>query len=173
MKTRPTGSMIRESLFNILADRVNGAVVLDLFSGSGALGLEALSRGASAAVFVDNSKKCCDIIRQNVALLGFDSKAEVIRRRVQEIVRWEKEVIGRFGAGQVGLVFADPPYSCEDMTSLPGSIAASPVLSEEALVVFEHGDDVDMPNDAGGFEKYKAKSYGGTGISIYRKCLCH
>ena len=120
--------------------------MLDLFAGSGAIGLEALSRDASNVIFIDNNKICCDIIKQNITLLGFASRAIVIKCDILKTELWEKKVVERFGYGVVSLVFADPPYGFGGVSSLPGIIAGSPVISKDARLVFEHGSDVEMPD---------------------------
>ena len=165
--TRPTSSIVRESLFNVLSGSVSGAVALDLFSGSGAMGLEALSRGASIAIFVDNNKKCCDIIKHNVELLGFTDKALIIKCDVLEAGQWGRGIAKKYGEELVDLVIADPPYDFAKVADLPGIIAQSSVVSIGALLVFEHGGHTKMPGEAGPFHKCKERLYGGTAISVY------
>src|SRR3954453_13668244 len=101
--TRPTSDRVREALFSILGDRVAGARVLDLFAGSGALGIEALSRGAASATFVDDAPAALRVLRANLEALGED--AEVVRA---DAVRWLRAASGR--AHQYDLVLLDPPY---------------------------------------------------------------
>jgi 16S rRNA (guanine966-N2)-methyltransferase len=101
--TRPTSDRVREALFSVLGDRVDGARVLDLFAGSGALGIEALSRGAAEATFVDSAPAAVRAIRANLAALGIE--AEVHRADARAAVR-----TARAGARQYDLIFLDPPY---------------------------------------------------------------
>lgn len=128
--TRPTADRVREALFSILGARVDGARVLDLFAGSGALGLEALSRGASDATFVDSAPRALAALRANVDALGAD--AEVVRA---DALRWLRAASG--GARQYDLVFLDPPYrrAAELGAALSESLPA--VLAPGALVVAE------------------------------------
>jgi 16S rRNA (guanine966-N2)-methyltransferase len=129
-RTRPTSDRVREALFSILGDRVEGARVLDLFAGSGALGLEALSRGAAGATFVDSAPAAIRALRANLAALG--AEAEVVRA---DALRWLRAApaAGR----QYDLVFLDPPYRRAGELGAPLSAALPAVLAEGALVVAE------------------------------------
>jgi 16S rRNA (guanine966-N2)-methyltransferase len=128
--TRPTPERVREALFSILADRIAGARVLDLFAGTGALGIEALSRGASAVTFVDSSRAGVAAIRRNLQALQLD--AEVVPQSVAAFL----ERAPRSGR-QYDLVFLDPPY--RHAASLGGELsrALEPVLAPNAIVVSE------------------------------------
>jgi 16S rRNA (guanine(966)-N(2))-methyltransferase RsmD len=128
--TRPTSDRVREALFSILGERVAGARVLDLFAGSGALGLEALSRGAASVTFVDSAPAAIRAVEANLAALG--AAAEVVRA---DAPRW----LGAASAGgrQYDLLFLDPPYRRAGELGAPLSAALGPVLAEGAVVVAE------------------------------------
>jgi 16S rRNA (guanine966-N2)-methyltransferase len=128
--TRPTSDRVREALFSILGVRVAGARVLDLFAGSGALGLEALSRGAAAVTFVESAPAALRVLRANVAALGAD--AEIARA---DAVRWLRAASA--GARQYDLVFLDPPYRQAEALGGPLSDLLPAVLGPGALVVAE------------------------------------
>ncbi|HZB75695.1 MAG TPA: 16S rRNA (guanine(966)-N(2))-methyltransferase RsmD [Solirubrobacteraceae bacterium] len=128
--TRPTADRVREALFSILGDRVGGARVLDLFAGSGALGLEALSRGAVSATFVDSAPAAIRALRANLEALG--AEAEVVRA---DALRWLRSAPA--AARQYDLVFLDPPYRRAGELGAPLSAALAPVLAAGALVVAE------------------------------------
>jgi 16S rRNA (guanine966-N2)-methyltransferase len=129
--TRPTADRVREALFSILGPaRLDGARVLDLFAGSGALGLEALSRGAAAATFVDSSPAALRALRANLAALG--AEAEVVR---SDAVRWLRAASA--GDRQYDLVFLDPPYRRAGALGGPLSAQLPAVLGPGALVVSE------------------------------------
>jgi 16S rRNA (guanine966-N2)-methyltransferase len=130
INTRPTADRVREALFSILGDAVAGARVLDLFAGAGTLGLEALSRGAAAATFVESAPRALAALRANVEALGAD--AEIVRA---DALRWLRGASG--GARQYDLVFLDPPYrrAAELGEELSGLL--QPVLAQGALVVAE------------------------------------
>jgi 16S rRNA (guanine966-N2)-methyltransferase len=128
--TRPTSDRVREALFSILGDRVRDAAVLDLFAGSGALGIEALSRGAARATFVDSAPPALRALRANLAALGVD--AEVVRA---DALRWLRAASR--GERQYSLVFLDPPYRRAAALGAELSDALPAVLGPDALVVSE------------------------------------
>jgi 16S rRNA (guanine(966)-N(2))-methyltransferase RsmD len=130
-RTRPTSDRVREALFGILGD-VEGAVVLDLFAGSGALGLEALSRGAARATFVDSAPAAVAAVRRNLAELGVEGVAEVRRADVRGFLR-KARAAGR----HYDLVFLDPPYRRAAALAADVSQALPPVLAPRARVVAE------------------------------------
>jgi 16S rRNA (guanine966-N2)-methyltransferase len=129
--TRPTSDRVREALFAILGS-VDGAVVLDLFAGSGALGIEALSRGARHATFADSSPAAVSAVRRNLAELGLEAAAEVRRADVGEFLR-KARATGR----HYDLVFLDPPYRRAAALAAVVSKALPPVLAPRARVVTE------------------------------------
>src|SRR3954447_9678096 len=101
LDTRPTPDRLRESLFNILAPEIEGTVFLDAYAGTGSVGIEALSRGASRAIFIERSRAGAQVIRDNVASLGLSRRAEVLQGRVLQYLPQRK----------TDMVFLDPPYS--------------------------------------------------------------
>ena len=128
--TRPTADRVREALFSILGTRVQDARVLDLFAGAGTLGLEALSRGAAAATFVERAPRALAALGDNVAALGAD--AEIVRA---DALRWLRGASG--GARQYDLVFLDPPYRRAAELGEELSVLLPPVLAPGALVIAE------------------------------------
>jgi 16S rRNA (guanine966-N2)-methyltransferase len=128
--TRPTSDRVREALFSMLGARVDGARVLDLFAGSGALGLEALSRGAAEATFVDSAPAALRAVRANLEAL--DGEAEIVRSDARRFV-----VSASAAARQYDLVFLDPPYRLAGRLGRELSEALPPVLAPDALVVSE------------------------------------
>ena len=157
--TRPTLDRVRENMFNILRMRVPDARVLDLFAGSGALSLEAVSRGAAFAVMVDHDRAAIAAERANVEALRFGDRTRVLSmdwRRAVSLLQAENE---RFD-----LVFLDPPYAMRDMTEV--MTALTPLLNEDALVVLEHQADV-MPATADGYRMTDNRKYGYVGVSFF------
>ena len=128
--TRPTSDRVREALFSILGARVERATVLDLFAGSGALGLEALSRGAASATFVDSAPAALRALRANLEALG--AEGEVVRA---DALRWLSAA--RDEARQYSLVFLDPPYQRAGELGAALSVALPGVLAPDALAVTE------------------------------------
>ena len=161
--TRPTSDRVREALFAILDD-VTDLDVLDLFAGSGALGLEALSRGAATATFVERARPALDAIRANAAMVGDPDRVRVVP------ADWRAGLRFLAGAGRrFGLCLLDPPYSL--LPRITGRLgpALQPVLAAGALVVVEYAADAgpveldDLPVAA-----RTDRTYGGTGISVMR-----
>ena len=136
--TRPTSDKVREALFSILGD-VEGARVLDLFAGSGALGIEALSRGAARATFVDSAPAAVRAVRENVAALGLEDAAEVRRQDARAFLRTAKK-----SGHEYDLVFLDPPYRLAAGLGREISPLLSRVLGSQARVVWE-SDRRDAP----------------------------
>ncbi len=135
--TRPTLDRVRENLFNILQTRIFSSVVLDLFAGSGALSLEALSRGASFAVMCDLDKNANRIERRNTESLGFSDRAEIM------CCDWKTAIGTQKSKGRVfDIVFLDPPYRMTDLREV--SEALVPVIREDSLVIVEHEADSDF-----------------------------
>jgi 16S rRNA (guanine966-N2)-methyltransferase len=161
LATRPTQDRVREALFSILGD-VEGLDVLDLFAGSGALGFEALSRGARSAVFVDPARAAVAALRANVESLGVSDATAV---RAVEAAPALK-ALGREGRA-FGLVFLDPPYAFADPAATISALARARVLVPGAWIVFEHAAKGDAP-PVGGFELRFTRAYGDTALTFYR-----
>lgn len=151
---RPTSDKVRGAIFNILGDKIIGADVLDLFSGSGALGIESLSRGAGSCTFVDNDPRCIKIIRENLENCGFSGK----------VVRGLKIL----DKGSFNIVFADPPYGKDMARNLLSELDSCSILKNFSLVVIEHSKR-DVIEEPLSWQKIKDRRYGDTAISIYEK----
>jgi 16S rRNA (guanine(966)-N(2))-methyltransferase RsmD len=130
---RPTADRLRESIFNILRDRVQGAEVLDLYAGTGAMGIEALSRGAARAVFVDNSPAAVAAIKKNLAACGLEASARVIRWNAFRSLACLRSAEKRFT-----LVFIDPPYAAGMISATLAHLHQSEALAAGAELVVEH-----------------------------------
>ncbi len=152
--TRPTTDRIKETLFNIIAPEVPDAVFLDLFAGSGAIGLEALSRGAKRAVFVDHNRKAAAVIRENIRFTGFDDRCEVHCMDFQAAL---KRLAGK---ERFDLVFLDPPYGKGLAVCALSALTASDLCGDEALVIVEEAIDFHPEElSADGFEIVREKKY--------------
>jgi len=143
---RPTSDRLRETLFNILvhsySDPIDGARVLDLFAGTGAMALEALSRGAASALFVDEGAEACAIIRANIATLGLEERTRVLRRDARKL--------GAAPAGdRFGLAFLDPPYRKDLAAPALRALRDGGWLAPGALIVIEDSAqaEVSLPED--------------------------
>ena len=166
LETRPTSDRLRETLFNILAPRIKGTRFLDLCAGSGAVGIEALSRGATHATFVDQSRKMCALIKANLQALTVDEK-------VVEVVNGEaKEFLRRFAkkeASPFGMIFCDPPYATDYGGALDyvGEHAAR-LLAEDGVVIVEHDCKRDLKKAFGELKRYRILKQGDSCLSFYQ-----
>ncbi len=161
MDIRPTSDRIRETLFNILGPRVKNAQVLDLFAGTGALGLEALSRGAAHAVFLDRSDIACQTIRQNIDRCGFLEQTTVIRQDLFSL-RLPAAIVSR----QFDLIFLDPPYDNGYVIQILEQKNPAALLSENGMIVAEHAADEILPSSLNGLDIFRQKKYSRTTISF-------
>jgi 16S rRNA (guanine966-N2)-methyltransferase len=167
--TRPTSDRVREALFGILtsAHVLEGARVLDLYAGTGALALEALSRGADRAVLVESSREALVATRGNVTSLGMEARAQVLACDVRDAARR----LARLGPFDV--VFADPPWAMVDSGEAPRVLAdmvAASLLTPEALVVLEHAARTPSP-DVTGLTSTQTRRYGDTALTFYKPAI--
>ncbi len=161
-KTRPTTDRVKESVFNMLQGEMEGRVVLDLFAGSGGLGIEALSRGAESAVFVDLDKSVCDIIHGNLAKTGLSGKAQVMRMEIGDAVR-SLAANGR----KFTLLFADAPYRCDFVLKTLLLVDENDIMGSDGMAVVEHHQDETPPETVGAWQLRRRREYGETVFSIY------
>lgn len=166
MKIRPTTDFVRESIFNILADRVAGTAVLDLFSGTGSLGIEALSRGGASAVFVDNYRQAIDSIKRNLAACRLEPQGQVIKRDILRGLGFLKTTGSTFD-----LVFMDPPYEEGLVLKTLELLARCHCVSLHAWVVVEHSLHEQIPRKVESFHQIKERKYGNTLVSFYESVL--
>lgn len=158
---RPTGDRIRESIFSILGP-LEGAIVVDAFAGSGALGLEALSRGAEKAYFFDPSREAIETIQENVERVGVEDRAIVKRRRFEQGLKTEVPE-------SCDLIFLDPPYGKGlDRKALEAMAAEEEIISPGALVVWEMGSDQEA-FVVEGFEIEDERIYGASRVVFLRR----
>jgi len=166
LETRPTSDRLRETLFNVLAPQIEGAVFLDLYAGSGAVGIEALSRGAREAIFVEQADKALRVIRSNLAALGIHGNYALEPRGVTAGLRRLAEA-----ERKADLVFLDPPYA-EDgeyaaTLNLLGGECGN-VLAAGALVVAEHEKRRELEMRYGRLMRYRVLKQGDAALSFYR-----
>ena len=161
METRPTADRVKEALFSILGSRVYGARVLDLYAGSGALALEALSRGARSAVLCDCGREACRAIRENIEALGCGGRAQLLPVRDTQAL----ETLAGRGAA-FDLIFLDPPYRM-DTAPVCAAIAAKGLLAADGVIVAEHARET-PPDAAPPLTLYDRREYGAAGLSFYR-----
>lgn len=164
--TRPTKDRIREAVFNVIAEKVPGSDVLDIFAGSGAYGLEALSRGAKSATFVENNKQAIRVLKENIRSLG--AEAEKASRIIAEDALKAIEKLSASGK-TFDIVFSDPPYNKELARKSLIMINRYDILKPLGFAVIEHHAQEGLPETAGGLSLLKQKTYGDIYISIFHK----
>ena len=168
MLTRPTPDRVREALFSILYDRAVDARVLDVFAGTGALGIEALSRGAAYAVFVEQDVQTANLVRKNVQALGFDDRAKVVAEPASRAI----EGLAR-GGDVFDLAFLDPPYDDGLLGPTMKLLDQSPIISVGAIVVCEHRSSDAPPEPPPSFVLEDTRSYGEVALSFYLRAKGH
>ncbi len=156
---RPTTDRVKESVFNIIQSFVPGAVCLDMFAGSGALGFEALSRGADRAALIDNDERSADIIRKNADALRFSDRCEI---KVMSCFDYMESAGEKFD-----IIFLDPPYNKNLIEPALAGIVKRELLNAGGIAVLE-SDDTDFNGNADGFEIYRQRKYGRTYITVYK-----
>lgn len=162
--TRPTAAKVREAIFNILGPPPDG-MVLDLFAGTGALGIEALSRGAKKAVFVERDRGALVTLRQNLRELGFEERATVMASEAATALRRLAASLAR--EDRFGWVFVDPPYAVPTDGVL-GELCDKALLHPWAVIVVEHDRKHRPPDSLGCLFRTDHRVYGDTEISFYR-----
>ncbi len=164
MQTRPTSDRLRETLFNVVAASVPDSVWLDLFAGSGAVGIEALSRGAQAVYFVESGPRAARTIRQNLASLGVEEGFEVIEREAATALRMldSQAVVCDF-------CFLDPPYrKMGDYEQVLGFLSQSRLVKPESLIIAEHDKHFDPGDVFGSLRRQRVLRQGDAVLSFYR-----
>ena len=167
LQTRPTSDRLRETIFNIVAPRIVEARFLDLCAGTGAVGLEALSRGARHVTFVDQSRKMCELIETNLRSL------EVETNTVQVVAASALDFLKRFakqGTEPFEMIFFDPPYATNYEEVLEQtSKSADQLLTSEGIVIVEHHKKRELPAEFGSLRRYRVLQQGDSGLSFYEK----
>lgn len=162
--TRPTSDKVKESIFNIIQDKIPGSIVLDLFAGTGNLGFEALSRGACKAIFIDKDIEAIKTIKKNCDILGYQHKSEIFRNdALRSLTGLSKRDI------LIDIIFMDPPYRRGYEEVLLSSIYDSNILHKDGIIVVEHDAKTPLPDTIAVLYRFDQRKYGGTGVSFYRK----
>ncbi|MHB8068652.1 MAG: 16S rRNA (guanine(966)-N(2))-methyltransferase RsmD [Desulfobaccales bacterium] len=160
---RPTGAKVREAVFDILGQTVAGARVLDLFAGTGALGIEALSRGAKNAVFVEDHPESLKVLRRNLESLDLGGRTRVLPVAVLSALKKLAIHDKKFD-----LAFLDPPYGGEAAVAALEGLAAAGIMAPGAAVVVEHGRRDQLPEAAGNLQRQELRRYGDTQVAFYQ-----
>ena len=159
MDVRPTSDKVKEAVFSAIQFETDGAFVLDLFAGSGQMGIEALSRGASRAVFVDSSQKSIRCINDNIKSVRFEKQSEVVSRDSYDYIKLTSNVFD--------IIILDPPYRHGHIQKiLPLAVQK---LSQDGIIICEYESDMDEPATPDGLELRKTYRYGRINVTIFRR----
>ena len=161
MLTRPTSDRVKEALFSIIQFDLAGARVLDLFGGTGQLGIEALSRGANSAVFVDSREPACRLIRENLRRTNMEHVAKVVRCDYLDYLKRCSE--------KFDIVILDPPYAEVFLENALKTLTEIDILQSSGIIITERPLGKDLPWDFEGFTRSRDYKYGKTLITLYRK----
>ena len=155
LATRPTPDRLRETLFNVLAPVIDRSVFLDAYAGTGAVGIEALSRGARKCVFVEKNRAAVEVIRENLATLGLENRAEVFTGKAIAVLE----------RAPADIVFLDPPYELEkEYEAALNALGAS----TEKLVIAQHSSRIELQAEYGCLRRYRVLKQGDNSLSFYR-----
>ncbi|MFL6216287.1 MAG: 16S rRNA (guanine(966)-N(2))-methyltransferase RsmD [Blastocatellia bacterium] len=163
MGVRPTSDRLRETLFNVLGAAARDSRFLDLCAGSGAVGIEALSRGAARAVFVEQSRHACAVIQANLDALGLGDQARLVCRDVHAALKqlaFENEVFD--------LIFFDPPYASGLYATVMSELGESVLLKADAIVIVEHRAKLPLEGDYGRLSQFRELKQGESALAFYR-----
>ncbi|WML38979.1 16S rRNA (guanine(966)-N(2))-methyltransferase RsmD [Neobacillus sp. OS1-2] len=162
--TRPTTDKVKEALFNMIGPYFDGGIGLDLFAGSGGLGLEALSRGLEKVIFIDREARAVQVIHDNIKACKFEEKSEVFRndadRALKALVK--REVCFDY-------IFLDPPYKKQQLVHLMEKMDQQDLVQTGGIIVCEHSFDVELPQTVGRFTEIKHEVYGMIAVTIYSR----
>lgn len=167
VETRPTYDRLKETLFNVLASsgRLEGTTFLDLFAGTGSIGIEALSRGAARAIFVESNRKAASIIRQNVHALELTTQTEILERDAVQAI----PTLAAAGI-TCDIIFLDPPYKLQNAYEQTfRALACSPIVTPETVIVAEHDKRFDPGNTAPPLMRYRILNQGESSLSFYKR----
>ncbi len=161
---RPTTGKVREALFNIIRGEIPDACFLDLYAGTGAVGLEALKQGSSEAVFVETKRSYVEKISRRIKQSGFSTKTNIITKKVLSFIEWA-------GLNQLtfDIIFLDPPYHTDEILYALSAIGKSHILRKEGVVIAEHFAKRQLPERFGSLHRIKDYIYGDSVLSLYKE----
>jgi 16S rRNA (guanine(966)-N(2))-methyltransferase RsmD len=161
LSIRPAMDRVREFIFNVLQTDIPKAKILDIFAGSGSLGLESLSRGAEFAAFVDMNPKAIKAIEKNIENIKLEEAYQIFR---QDAFKFVEHSPYKFD-----IIFCDPPYKMENFVGIIEEIVNNDLLNEDGVLLIEHYSKIQLPESFGNVFRFRDKKFGKTIISLYRK----
>ena len=165
MQVRPTSDRLRETLFNVIAPRISGARFLDLCAGSGAVGIEALSRGASFVTLVDRSRKMCGLVEANLDLCRIpENQTEVVNATAEDFLKQTN----RGDVEAWDIIFFDPPYA-HDYVDVLKLIAEHDRLAQDGILIAEHHHKNELPANVGALKRTRVLKQGDSALSFYSR----
>ncbi len=163
-KIRPTSSKVREAIFDIIRDKIEGASFVDLYAGTGTVGFEALSRGCREVIFVEQSKSLVREIKRTACNLGYHDRVKVIRSKADEFLKKVSDKKVNFD-----IFFIDPPYFSDEIEKVLPIIGEKGLLSEDGVIIVEHFFKKKVPESFDKLLIYKNYRYGDTMLTLYRR----
>lgn len=160
---RPTTDRVKESLFNIINSYIMDSKILDLFAGTGSLGIECLSRGAQKCVFVDISRDSIEIVKSNIRKARVENESVIVNADFKDAITKIQATKDKFD-----VIFMDPPYYKDMFISALEKIDQADLLIEDGIIVIEHDTKDSFPETIGRLEKSKSKKYGNTTLTFYK-----
>lgn len=156
---RPTSDMVKESIFNMIAPNIADSVIIDLFCGSGNLGLEALSRGASRAYFIDKSRSSIELAKKNIQHCQAENNSIILNADFTTGLKLIRE--------KVDIIFLDPPYESDLLLKAFEHIQKNKVMKPDGIIVLERKKGLDLPEEINDFKRIKIKRYGSIFIEVF------
>lgn len=164
LNTRPIMAKMKEALFSMWQFDIYGASFLDLFAGSGSMGIEAISRGAKRAVFVEMDRNAIEVIKTNIKTCNFANEAEVYQDDVFARLKWFKQTGQKFD-----IIYLDPPFTVDSIfIPVMEALAEADILAQDGCIAIRSLKEKEMPEEFGDLYKYKKKVYGISAIHFYR-----
>ena len=161
---RPTSSKVKESIFNIVGEKIKGAEFVDLYAGTGAVGMEAMSRGAKMVFFVEADRKRAELIKAMLKDCGCFERAEIIKSKASDFIKKAERDNSKFD-----IIFLDPPYHGEELEAALSLLAEGTLLSDDGIIIAEHTSKKKFSDMIGKLVKKKAYKYGDTMLTLFRK----
>lgn len=164
--TRPTTDKIKESIFNMIGPFFDGGIAVDLFAGSGGLGIETLSRGADRALFIEKDSRAFQTLQENIKKCRYEQVSELFRADTMRAVKalLKRDIV-------IDYLFVDPPYHKSEYYDLVDVLVQGGKVADNAIILCEHSKEVALPESYGPFKQTRQETYGSTIITIYRHSM--